>query len=163
MKQVSTLFLKIIVIMMGIPVLALCILGLPKLANVAINHAAKGETLGYILLSILLIMFVSAIPFFLSLYQTLKLLKYIELDQAFSSISVEALKKVKNYAKLISGLYAVALPLVYVVAEWDDAPGLILIGVIIISASLAVAVFASVLQRLLQKAIEIKEENDLTV
>lgn len=55
MKQVSTLFLKIIVIMMGIPVLALCILGLPKLANVAINHAAKGETLGYILLSILLI------------------------------------------------------------------------------------------------------------
>ncbi|GAA0305717.1 hypothetical protein GGQ92_003292 [Gracilibacillus halotolerans] len=163
MKQVSTLFLKIIVIIMGIPVLALCILALPRIVGEAIEHAVNGDTLGYIVLSILLIMYISAIPFYLGLYQTLKLLSYIEKDQAFSSISVIALKKIKNSAKLISVLYGVALPLVYVIAEWDDAPGLILIGVIIIGASLAVAVFSSVLQRLLQKAIEIKAENDLTV
>ena len=163
MKQVSTLFLKIIVIFMGIPVLALCVLALPQFAKVAFDHAADGDTLGYIVLSIILVLYASAIPFYLALYQTIKLLTYIEKDQAFSPISVIALKKIKNSAKVISGLYLVILPLVYMVAEWDDAPGLILIDVIIIGASFAVAVFASVLQRLLQKAIEIKEENDLTV
>ncbi|WP_085993145.1 DUF2975 domain-containing protein [Oceanobacillus senegalensis] len=163
MKQVSTLFLKITVIIMGIPVLALCIFALPRLAKVAIEHAANGDTLGYIVLSILIVMYVATIPFYLALYQTLKLLSYIEKDQAFSQMSVIALKKIKNCAKTISGLYVVILPLVYIVAEWDDAPGLILLGMVIIGASFAVAVFASVLQRLLQKAIDIKEENDLTV
>lgn len=163
MKQVSTLFLKITVIMMGIPVLGLCIFGLPRLANLAFHHAAKGETLGYMVLSILVVMYISAIPFYLSLYQTIKLLTYIEKDQAFSQVSVIALRKIKNSAKVISGLYVVILPFVAMIAEWDDAPGLTLIGLVIIGASFAVAVFASVLQRLLEKAINIKEENDLTV
>ena len=163
MKQVSTLFLKIAVITIGIPVLALCVFVLPKFANVAFSHAASGDTLGYIVLSILVVMYVSTIPFYMGLYQTLNLLRYIEKDQAFSQVSVISLKKIKNYAKIISGLYVIVLPLVYILAQWDDAPGLILIGVVIIGASFAVAVFASVLQRLLQKAIDIKEENDLTV
>ena len=57
----------------------------------------------------------------------------------------------------------VVLPFVYIIAEWDDAPGLILIGLVIIGASMVIAVFAAVLQRLLQEAIDIKSENDLTV
>jgi len=44
----------------------------------------------------------------------------------------------------------------------DDAPG-ILIGLVVMFASLVVAVFAAVLQRLLQDAIDMKEENDLIV
>ena len=48
-------------------------------------------------------------------------------------------------------------------AEVDDAPGLIILGMVIIFASMVIAVFAAVLQRLLQEAINIKSENDLTV
>ncbi len=48
-------------------------------------------------------------------------------------------------------------------AERDDAPGIIIIGMIMIFASLVIAVFAAVLQRLLKDAIDIKSENDLTV
>ena len=48
-------------------------------------------------------------------------------------------------------------------AEIDDAPGIIVIGLVIIFASMVIAVFAAVLQRLLQEAIDIKSENDLTV
>ncbi len=55
------------------------------------------------------------------------------------------------------------LPLIYIIAEWDDAPGLILIGMVFVGASLVIAVFAAVLRRLLQEAIQIKSENDLTV
>ena len=148
MKQVSTFFLKIVVITMGIPVLALCIFALPQLATVAFSHAAQGDTLGYMVLTILFIMYITVIPYYMAMYQTLKLLSYIEKDRAFSLISVIALKKIKNYAKIISVLYVIILPLVYIIAEWDDAPGIILIGMGIIGAALTVAVFASVLQRL---------------
>lgn len=55
------------------------------------------------------------------------------------------------------------MPFVYFLAEKDDAPGLIIIGFVPIFASIVIAVFAAVLQRLLQEAINIKSENDLTV
>ncbi len=44
-----------------------------------------------------------------------------------------------------------------------DPPSFIPIGLVIIFASMVIAVFAAVLQRLLQEAINIKSENDLTV
>ena len=70
------------------------------------------------------VMYVSAIPFYTALYQSFNLLTYIDKNQAFSQMSVEALKKIKNCAIAISGLYVVALPFVYIMAEVDDAPGL---------------------------------------
>src|SRR5690606_9880550 len=135
---------------------------LPKIAKEAINATESGSELAYVVFGILIIMYVSTIPFYFALYQTLKLLNYIDKNKAFSELSVTALKKIKNCAIIISGLYVVALPLVYVIAEWDDAPGLILIGMVIIGASMVIAVFAAVLQKLLKEAIDIKSENDLT-
>jgi hypothetical protein len=55
------------------------------------------------------------------------------------------------------------MPYIFYVADRDDAPGVSVIGFIIIFASFVIAVFAAVLERLLQNAIEIKSENDLTV
>ncbi len=55
------------------------------------------------------------------------------------------------------------MPLVFLVARKDDAPGLVIVGMILIFASIVIAVFAAVLKRLLQEAIDIKSENDLMV
>ncbi|MGM0920577.1 MAG: DUF2975 domain-containing protein [Bacillota bacterium] len=158
MKQVSTLFLKIAVILIGIPILALCIFGLSWLANNPVN-----PDYAHILYPILIGMYVSVIPFFVALYQAFKLLIYIDKNQAFSELSVKALKNIKFCAMTISGLYVVIMPFVYLVADLDDAPGLIIIGMVPIFASIVIAVFAAVLQRLLQEAIDIKSENDLIV
>ncbi|GAB3059708.1 DUF2975 domain-containing protein [Virgibacillus ainsalahensis] len=163
MKHGSTLFLKVAVIFIGLPVLALCIFLLPQIANVAIEEAIKGATLAYVILGLLMVMYVSAVPFYFALYQAFRLLTYIDKNQAFSELSVRVLKKIKNCAITISGLYVIALPLVYIIAEWDDAPGLILIGMVIVGASMVIAVFGAVLQKLLKEAIDIKSENDLTV
>ncbi|WP_210367059.1 DUF2975 domain-containing protein [Bacillus sp. REN3] len=163
MKRGSTLFLKLAVFSIGTPVLALCVFLLPKIADVAIHEAMNGAWLGYVMLGLLLLMYGSAIPFYLALYRTFKLLSYIDKNQAFSEMSVEALKKIKVYAIIISGLYVAALPCIYIIAQWDDAPGLVLMGMVIIGASIVIAVFAAVLQRLLKEAIMIKSENDLTV
>ncbi|WP_017151797.1 DUF2975 domain-containing protein [Bacillus bingmayongensis] len=158
MKRVSTIFLKIAVILIGIPILALCVFGLPWLANNPVN-----PDYAHILYPILIIMYVSVIPFFVALYQVFLLLSYIDKNKAFSELSVRALKNIKYCAITISILYVVGMPLFYLMAEIDDAPGIILIGLIVIFASMVIVVFAAVLQKLLKEAIDIKSENDLTV
>jgi hypothetical protein len=163
MKQGSTFFLRTAVILMGIPVLALCIFELPQLMKEAIGHIQPGAELAYMIIGVLTVMYVSAIPFYFALYQALRLLHYIDKSQAFTELSVISLRKIKSCALIISGLYVVALPFIFIIAEWDDAPGLVLIGMVIVGASLVIAVFAAVLERLLQEAITIKSENDLTV
>ncbi|UOQ44913.1 DUF2975 domain-containing protein [Halobacillus salinarum] len=162
MKRSSTLFLRAAVIMIGIPVVGLCLF-LPQIANEAIEEAKKGAEVAYVVIGILIFLYSSAIPFFFALYQAMKLLSHIDKNKSFAQTSVLALKKIRNCAIIISVLYVLALPLIYIAAEWDDAPGLIVIGLVIIGASLVISVFAAVLQRLLQEAIHIKSENDLTV
>lgn len=160
MKRGSTLFLKIAVFVIGTPILALCIFGLPWLAGEVAEMHPEWE---YWLYLVLTGVYATAVAFFIALYQTFKLLNYIDKNNAFSQISVRALRNIKNCAITIGVLYVAGLPLFYCMAEVDDAPGIIVIGMVIIFASMVIAVFAAVLQRLLQEAINIKSENDLTV
>ena len=160
MKIVTTLFLKIAVIILGIPVLALCIFAVPVLGNISAEVLPDFE---YIKLLVSLIFYASAIPFYFALYLAFKLLRYIDKNKAFSHESVEALKKIKYCAIAISILHLLVFPLFYLFAEFDDAPGVIFVGLLVPFASMVIAVFSAVLQKLLQEAIEIKSENDLTV
>lgn len=160
MKQGSTLFLKTAVVLMGIPVLAMCIFLVPNIGNFA---AELYPEMAYIKYLVFINLYATAIPYYFALYQTFKLLNYIDKNNAFSELSVKALKNIKYSALAISVLYVLGMPLFYLVAERDDAPGIIVIGMIIIFASMVIAVFAAVLQRLLKDAIDIKSENDLTV
>ncbi|HET8574797.1 MAG TPA: DUF2975 domain-containing protein [Candidatus Paceibacterota bacterium] len=154
MKKGSTWFLRGVVCLVGIAALALCLFVLPI--------GLRGDATG-MYKPIVLGMYVSAIPFFWALYQTLKLLGYVDKNTAFSELSVRALKNIKYCAFVVSGLYTIGTPYIFHVADKDDAPGVVAITLVIIFASFVIAVFAAVLQRLLQNAIEIKSENDLTV
>jgi hypothetical protein len=93
----------------------------------------------------------------------MKLLNYVDKNKAFSDLSVKALRAIKYCGVIIAGLFAAGSPYVFYVADKDDAPGVFAIALVIIGASVAVAVFAAVLERLLRDAIAIKKENDLTV
>jgi len=160
MKRGSTLFLKLAVILMGIPVLALCIFLVPEIADFAAELYPDHGFLKYL---VLVDLYAAAIPFYVALYQAFKLLVLIDKNSAFSDLSVTALKNIKYCGVAISLLYVAGLPLFYLIAEKDDAPGIIVIGMVIVFASMVIAVFAAVLQKLLQEAILIKSENDLTV
>ncbi|MBX4190222.1 DUF2975 domain-containing protein [Candidatus Parcubacteria bacterium] len=154
MKQVSTLFLKGVIFAIGIAVIALCIFVLPA-------GLSKEWALGYT--PVIIGMYIAAIPFFIALYQALRLLSHIDKDNAFSESSITALKYIKYCAETISGLYAVGMPYIVIVADKDDAPGVAALGLVIVFASIVVAVFAAVLQKLLKHGMAIKSENDLTV
>ncbi|HEY4429508.1 MAG TPA: DUF2975 domain-containing protein [Paenibacillus sp.] len=160
MKRGSTLFLKIVIVLIGIPVLALCIFLVPEIANYAVKLYPDFSIIKYY---VFIDLYASAIPFYIALYQAFKLLGYIDKNIAFSEKSVEVLKNIKNCAITISGVYVAGMPLFYLIGEKDDAPGVLVIGMVMIFASMVIAVFAAVLQKLLKDAIELKSENDLTV
>lgn len=154
MNRGSTIFLRATILVIGLAVLAICGFALP--AGIA------SDTTGYYK-PILLGLYVPAVPFFFALYQSLLLLRYIDTNKAFSTVSVIALQRIKYCALTISSLFLAGMPYTYNAAERDDAPGVAALGLVIIGASMVIAVFAAVLQRLLRSAIDIKAENDLTV
>ena len=156
MKNASTLFLKLAVILMGISVLALCIFLVPDVANFAFELYPNIALMEYL---VFILMYGAAIPFYFALYQAFNLLRYIDKSIAFS---VKALKYIKHCAATISSLYVLGMPLIHFIEKKVDPP-IGLLGLIIIFASLVITVFAAVLQRLLHEAINIKSENDLTV
>ncbi|OKP98790.1 DUF2975 domain-containing protein [Paenibacillus sp. P46E] len=158
-KRGSTTFLKVIIVLAGIAVLALCIFLVPRIANFAAELYPNVYLMKYL---IFIVMYGAAVPFYLALYQSFNLLRYIDENTAFSELSVKALKNIKCCAMTISGLYVLGMPLFRFIAKKVDPP-VGFLGLIIIFASLVIAVFAAILQRLLQEAINIKSENDWTV
>ncbi|MFZ5965900.1 MAG: DUF2975 domain-containing protein [Bacillota bacterium] len=162
MKHSSTLFLKIAVFIIGTPVLALCIFWLPGIA--ARDAAAHPET-AYLQYPFLIGTYITVTPFFVALYQSLKLLSYIDKNKAFSELSVRALKYIKYCAITISTLIVVGIisGVILFAGEGEDITGFISLGLMLTFASMVIAVFAAVLQRLLKDAIDIKSDNDLTI
>ncbi|PFW53684.1 hypothetical protein COL13_25575 [Bacillus cereus] len=158
-KRGSTTFLKVIIFLAGIAVLAFCIFLAPKMANFAAELYPNIILMKYL---VFIVMYGAALPFYIALHQAFNLLQYIYRNRAFSELSVKSLKNIKCCAITISGLYIVAMPLFRFIAKKVDPP-IGLIGFIIIFAALVIAVFAAILQRLLQEAINIKSENDLIV
>ena len=153
-KSASTVFLRVVVWLLALLVLALCVFALP--AGLRSNHVG-----GYRL--ILLGMYIPAIPFFIAVHQILRLLDLIDRNRAFSAASIRALTTIKYAALTIGALYGAGLPYIFYMAQKDDAPGVVLLGLIFTFGPLAVAALAGVLQKLFESAIPIKSENDLTV
>jgi hypothetical protein len=139
--------------LIGLAIAALCII----LFGVSISGNAG------MFLPITVVMLIAAIPFFFALYQGLLLLSYIDTNNVFSGLSVKAIQKIKYCAFTISTLYAAAMPLTIMIAEKDDAPGAVVIGLVFICAPLITGVFAAVLEKLFRNAIELKSENELTI
>jgi hypothetical protein len=159
-KTGSTWFLRAVLALMAIIGLAVGIFALPAIYTGVPNEWPA--TTKYLHLFIVGL-YLSAIPFFTALYQAFKLLNYIDKNTAFSASSVAALKYIKYSAIASSVLYATGIPFLFQVAELDDAPGLGVIALAFACTPLVIATFAAVLEKLLQNAINIKSENELTV
>lgn len=158
MKQRSTSFLRSVLFCLVAATLALCVFGLPSIANEAAEHFS---TLIY--LPAIIGAYLAAIPFFWAICQAFKLLNYFDKSSAFSRVSVEAIKHIKYSAAFMSLFFALGLPLVYKLADESDAPGVMVLGLIVTITPFVVSVFASILEKIFKNALELKAENDLTV
>lgn len=163
MKRGSTLFLRLAVLALAAVAVLICALTLPVLWSGDIASDPEYGGIAYVFYVILAAFYGAMVPFFYALYQAFKLLNLIDKNQAFSMLSVEALKRIAFCAGVVSALFAVSLPFFYIWAQRDDAPGLVIIGMIATGVPMVIGVFAAVLQRLFSDAVKIKSENDLTV
>ena len=145
---------------MGGLVVAFCIFAIPAISK---GVGIEWPELAHLKYPILIGGYLTAIPFFIALYQAFTLLSSIDKDTAFSPVSVRALKYIKYCGIAMSILYVAGLSIVVQIAEADDAPGLVAFWMLFAAAPTVVAVFAAVLQKLLQSAIDFKSENELTV
>ena len=159
-KRGSTFFLKAAIIAIGLAVLAICAFALPP---AWIHVPDEYPDMPHVFYVILSAMYVAAIPFYVALYQGFLLLGYVDKNKAFSELSVQALRHIAYCGAAISAIFVVMLPFFYIWAQNEDAPGLIIICMILALAPFAIAVVAGIFQRLLREAIAMKSENDLTV
>ncbi|MEN9557803.1 MAG: hypothetical protein RL141_172 [Candidatus Parcubacteria bacterium] len=159
-KRISTNFLRAVIVFIGLGALAFCIFALPSAWR---GGSAEFPMATNAILLIAIALYLSVVPFFIALWQSMNLLSYIDQNTAFSELSVTALRNIKYCAIAITVLGLACVPLLFPIADADDAPGLVLIGGILACSPLVIAVFAAVLQTLLQNAIDLKAENDLTV
>ncbi|WP_033826538.1 DUF2975 domain-containing protein [Bacillus andreraoultii] len=158
MSKASTNFLKISVLLIGLAVLLICIFLLPWLANYIANMYPEFAHLQY---PILIGVYLTVIPFFIALYEAFRLLRFIERGEAFSELAVFSLGRIKSSAIAIFVLYIVGI--IYLITQSALHPSIALVGIVIVFATIVIYVFTTVLQEVLKSALDIKNENDLTI
>jgi hypothetical protein len=159
MKRGSTIFLKVVLLLIGVGVLA----GMIRFP------LTEGRAVGLDLFSVywdpfIAYAYLASIPFFTALYQAFKLLGFIGQNKVFSLNSVKALRTIKYCAIVQSALIVMAVVYIRAFHNTDDDPaGFIAIGILATFISIVIATAAAVFERTLQSAVDIKSENDLTV
>lgn len=158
MKKGSTLFLKFVICLIAIVALTWLIL-FPQLEG----RAANLDLISIYKDPLIIYTFIGSIPFFVGLYQGFKLLGYIGSNKVFSQSSVNAVGKIKYCAIAFSGFIMLGILYIRLFVQGDDPAGVTGLSIVTIFASIVIATAAAVFQSLLQNAIDIKSENDLTV
>jgi hypothetical protein len=161
MKRSSTLFLQIVVVLIGVAALAL-LLWEPHLEG-----RNKNATLFEVYFQdpFLALVYAGSIPFFIAIYQAVRALGFVGRNDVFSPEVVTALRTIRYCALAIIGFVVVEEIWILVMNEGDgDDPGApIFMGLLIVLPSIVVATTAAMFERILQNAVDLKSENDLTV
>jgi Protein of unknown function (DUF2975) len=160
MKRGSTIFLQMVIVLLGVCVLAL-LLWEPQVEGRNV-HATQFEI--YFKDPFLAYIYLAFVPFFVGLYQAFKILGYARRNEMFSQPSVRALRIIK-YCALTTAIFIVgAEAYIFIfVRGTDDVAGGVMMGAFIIFVSAIIATTAAVFGRILQNSVKIKSENDLTV
>ena len=157
MNRGSTIFLRLVITLIGLAALAVCIFPLPRML---VKEAAKTPDTAWQIYIFLVGAYLQAALFLFALYQGLKLLNYIDGNKAFSELSVRALRHIKHAALTIGLLMVTGIVWLMILSAGtgEDAAGPVMIGIIGTFASSVVAAIAAVLQTQVQKAIDTKNE-----
>ncbi|SFD64322.1 Protein of unknown function [Bacillus sp. OV194] len=157
-KRGSTTFLKVIIFLAGIAVLALCI----WLPEIAVRDARVHPDTAYFLIPFLVCAYGFCIAFSVALYQAYKLLTYIEKNNAFSELSLKSLKIIKKCAFTVIILILLGIVSLKVLAKvtGGDAAGPISLCLMGILATSIITAIVDALQKPLKNILELKPEND---
>lgn len=158
MKRGSTVLLQIVIVLFGLGALALLLFE-PQIEG-RNEHATQFEV--YFKDPFLAYVYVASIAFFVALYQALKILTYVRRDAVFSPATVKTLRTIKYCALAIIGFILGSVAFMPFGDPEDRPPG-VMMRVVLTLGSIVVVAAAAMFERILQNAVDLKSENDLTV
>lgn len=159
MKRTATKFLQAFIVLISIVALVVLIrmpLSEGRVVNLDLFSIYSDPLILYV--------YASSVLFFVALYNVFRLLGHIGRNKIFSPESVSTVKRIKYCAIILSVLIVLAGVYIRIFhAEEDDPAGFIALCMMTTLLSVVVAVTAAVGENILQKAIDMKSENDLTI
>ena len=159
MKRISTIFLQAVIVLIGIVALAIMIR-----FPLTEGRAANLDLLSIYSDPFILFGYAASIPFFIALYKAFKLLGYIGQNKVFSPNSVKTLTSIKYCAIVLSILIVTTGLYIKIYHNKEDDPaGFLAICIMTTFVSIVVATAAAIFEKILQNAIDMKSENDLTI
>ena len=159
MKRISTVFLQAVIVLIGIVAIAI-LLYFPLTEG----RAANLDLFSIYADPFILYAYAASIAFFIALSKAFRLLGYIGQNKVFSSKAVKALKSIKYCAIVLSILIVLAGVFIRLSHNKEDDPaGFIAMCIVTSFVSIVIATAAAIFEKLLQNAIDLKSENDLTI
>ena len=158
MKKASIIFLQAVVVLIGIVALAVLI-RFPSTEGRAENL----DTLSIYTDPFILYGYAASLAFCVALYKAFNLLGYIRHNLIFSPKSVKALQGIKYSAIILSILIVAAGLYIIIFHQEEDPAGFVTMCVVTTIGCIVVATAAAIFEKILQNAIDMKSENDLTI
>jgi hypothetical protein len=146
---VLTIFLRAVIVLIGIVALAL-MLWEPHLEG-RNAHTTLFEV--YFKDPFLAYAYLASMPFFVALYQACKVLGYIGQNEAFSQATVKALRSIRLCALALMSFVAVGELFIFL-GDSDDRAGGVFVGILIVFGSVVIATAAAMFERIFQDAAE---------
>src|SRR5436305_3090012 len=112
LKRGSTLFLKVVILLIAIGALA----GMIRFPQTE-GRAANLDLISIYRDPFIIYLYVASIPFFVSLYQAIRLLGFVEEDKVFSETAVKVVRTIKYCAIAFVGFVAAAISYIFVMAR----------------------------------------------
>jgi hypothetical protein len=150
MKSGATVFLRAVLVLIGIGALAFLLME-PHFEG---RNAHATLFAIYFKDPFLAYAYVGSIAFFVGLYHAFKVLAYAGRNNEFSPAAVKSVRTIKYCAIALIG-FVVGGEVFIMLGESDDRAGGVFMGALIFSASIVVAAAAAVLERTLQNGMEL--------
>ncbi len=139
--------MKVMLIIAGLGILFLDLYVLP-LAIIAEGN--DDYLMRPYLMVIYLSIYIMSFPFFVILFKAFITLNLIKIEQFYSLKTVKNFQVIKVCAYSITLVVFVDLPFLFFLADYEDAPGLLLMGIIIFGVSLFIALLITRLKLLIE-------------
>lgn len=156
----STILLRLALAGLATVMLVVCFYAAPL---VALDDARRHPNTAYQMYLFLGGFYCLATPFFIAIAMAFKLLGLIDRSRVFSKPAVEALRLINNCALAIIGLTIAGLISLKLLAGGEDLAPFVTIAMLVSLLSGVIAGIADQMAKLVQNAIDVKSENDLTV
>ncbi len=158
MKKINIVLFQLGILFIALIVLLIAVFILPGVSK---DFALDAPEWAYLQYPLLISIYITIIPFLIAIYEGFKLSRLIQINDVFTMNGVRSLQIIKSCALSVAFLYLIGTIILSKLV--DLSPGIGILGISILLSSFMVGLIGGILEELLRKALEIKEENDLTV